>query len=274
MEEKIITIRLYHYMPSKFAEQFLREDKIKLCDLSVSNDLCEFAPTIQTEDGVVRDLLFCAKGDEILSSFKRRCTMAVLSCSTRITSSAVWGHYADNSKGVCLVFDFPVSDLHEQYGVVMGRLADNENIQFHKIKYTDDKLVITVNECRKSGEKPPAKLNSAISYKSVDWLYEKECRLVFFVERDGSNLIVRDGMYFALGLRKYLSGMVMGARCNLSDMYMRAVVNEINEEDSLEELSDKLYQPFGVSRAEMDHTKLRICVHGYEDYDFDSILPS
>lgn len=273
MAEDAKIIRLYHYMPAKYAEEFLRKDEIKLCDLTKSNDLCEFSPIIRAFHNNRKEISIALKGEELVASFKQRCPMLAFCCSTRISSSAMWGHYASNSTGVCLAFDFPVVGLHFQDGVVMGKIEGKDEIQFHKVKYTDERMIIPAEECIKGDGAIYRLLDSAMSYKSTDWSYEQECRLVFFVERGMDNVVASGDKYFAKGLRKYLSGIIMGPRSDLSDMYLRAVANEINESGKLDLLVDKLYMPYGVYRASIDSTLLKISVAGYEDFNFDLILP-
>lgn len=271
MTEDAKIIRLYHYMPAKYAEDFLRKDEIKLCDLTKSNDLCEFSPVFRALHNNRKEISIAVKGEEMVSSYKQRCSMLALCCSTRISSSAMWGHYASNSTGVCLAFDFPVCGLHLQDGVVMGKIKRDDEIQFHKVKYTDERMIIPAEECIKDDGAIYRLLNSAMSYKSRDWSYEQECRLVFFVERGRGNVVASGGMYYAKGLRKFLSGIIMGPRSDLSDMYLRSVANEVNVSGEHESLVDMLFRPYGVYRATMDSRLLKISVTGYHDFDYDSI---
>ena len=249
----------------------MRTDRIKLCELSKSNDICEFSPVIQADTKDENDRYLALQSEEIITSFKIKAPMLALSCSTRVTSSAIWGHYADNSKGVCLAFDFPVTDFGEQDGIVTGKIVGDDTILFHKVLYEDARLVILARECRGNDEAVYRKIMSAISRKSTDWSYEKECRLIFLPEKTTSNVAVENGMYFALGLRKYLQGIIMGPRCDISNFYFKTLVKEIPQKKESNHLAEKLYNPKAVVRASLDSLSLRISVLHFEDYDYSTI---
>ena len=267
MAEDAKIIRLYHYMPAKYAEEFLRKDEIKLCDLTKSNDLCEFSPRV---GGLAeKDLLYRLKFENHRANFSARNPMLVLSFSSRVSSSAVWGHYADQNKGICLVFEFFVENLHEQYGVIMGTIPDI-SAQFHKVTYTDTRFEIPVSAYMRGDEEIFSYLCSAISHKSTDWSYEKEFRLVFYVDEESRSVIVKDELFFALGLRKYLVGVVMGARCQMSDLYLKAVLREVASVNIDRNLKKRLSN-IKIARAKIDELQMNIQALPYKDFIFNPI---
>lgn len=277
MAEEAKIIRLYHYTSAKYAEEFLREDKIKLCDLTKSNDLCEFTPRIVTNEtshgGVFNmEVAVASSSEAIVDSFRKSCPAIVLSFSTRISSSAVWGHYADKNKGVCLVFDLPICDIEKHKGVLIGNLKGSSETLFQRVHYTENRFKLDATECVNFVESVYHDLCAAISYKSEDWKYEKECRLVFYLTKESKSLCVKNGMFFAKGLRQYLSGIVLGPKCPLSNIYFKAIAQELKEEDNFNDVYEKLSAYGGVERASLDEAKLSIKSAHYSDTDFEEMI--
>ena len=277
MAEDQKIIRLYHYMPAKYAEEFLRKDEIKLCDLTKSNDLCEFSPRIVINSAMAanitnRELIVANQSESIVNSFRGKCPAIVLSFSTRISSSAVWGHYADKNEGVCLVFDLPICDIEKHKGVMIGNLKGSSETLFQRVHYTGKRFELDATECVNLDESVYHDLCAATSYKSEDWKYEKECRLVFYQTKESKSLCAKNGMFFAKGLRQYLSGIVLGPKCPLSNIYFKAIAQEIKEEDNFNEVYEKLIVFGGVERARLDEVELRIKSNHYSDTDFDEMI--
>lgn len=254
-------------MPAKYAEEFLRKDEIKLCDLTKSNDLCEFSPKIVCSNKKTEDQVMEYVCERTFRSFNKVNPMLVLSFSARITSSAIWGHYADQNRGVCLVFDFPIFFPHVQHGVVRS-IIPNRRIQIHKVNYTEHRFCIPVSAIADGPKSLGEYICSAISYKSTDWSYEEECRLVFNITGGDDNSFVSDSNFFTKGLRQYVSGIVLGARCPLSNLYFESMIGEVARTITDNSLADK-FRNIEIDRAMLDNDNLNIRAGDYKDVDLE-----
>lgn len=159
-------MRLYHYVPAKWAFQDLQHRRLKLAVLTDLNDPFEL-------------LCFDLPNRETREAFKK--TRAEISsktgmlCFSRTWKNPVlWSHYADKHKGICMGFDVPDS-------LVMP------------VTYTATRLPL-------DPEKTELNLEFAfqwISTKYEGWTYEEEMR-VFATRTDGPymdfgpNLVLRE----------------------------------------------------------------------------------
>jgi hypothetical protein len=83
----------------------------------------------------------------------------VVCYSSDYINNLLWAHYADNHKGMCLVFDIPEEDVPSLY----------------KVSYSK-KYPFVGFENRESYEE----IIPVVTNKSIDWAYEKEYRQVFY----------------------------------------------------------------------------------------------
>ena len=273
MAEDPKIIRLYHYMPAKYAEEFLREDKIKLCDISKSNDLCEFTPKMVEDEKTVEAYMAAIISDNVLATFKASKPPLVLSFSTRISSSAMWGHYADTNTGVCLAFDFPIENLKVQHGVLTGTVKGFHDILFQKVRYAENRFEMPASKFIHQEKMVSEILCSAAAYKALDWEYEKECRIVGFITKDTENIYAENEKFYMRNLRKFLAGVILGPKCDFPDIYIESILYNLKKELKPDEVHDGLINGNGIARACLDNRKLEISAVGFEDFNFDSIQP-
>jgi len=121
--------------------------------------------------------------------------------SETATSPAMWGYYADRSRGACLAFEFPDSPcLNGKF----SETINNVEIKFSPIQYKEERSTAT-------------DVLELLSVKSDDWKHEKEYRLFFRLSDLTMKPITKDGItkeHFVFeGLNKYLSTIILGANC-------------------------------------------------------------
>ena len=140
------------------------------------------------------------------------------SFSEKMDMPAMWGHYADNAKGVCLIFIFPISAFETKSGytacVVHKNLKGNENPaddlffrdQLLRMKYTTKRA-----KCLNKNGTTIEKYGELLATKASCWKYEKEMRLV---SNCHSGDKCSDGhMLYSLPMR-YFAGVLIGPRCS------------------------------------------------------------
>lgn len=244
------TIRLYHYIAAEHIETILRDRKIKLTDVNKTNDPLEFCPTFFQDEpkSLSRDLKYLG-GMHYLNGFKEKHPFLVLCLSTRITSSAMWGHYASNHKGACLVFDVPVFNLQIRNNITYGSF-EKLGIPFIKVLYTRNRTNIPENSFLAQRDEHYINLRECIAIKGMDWAYEQEYRIDLSDAGIKDGVTVKNGMFFYSTIMKYLKGVVLGMKCDLSVDYIKRLVDD---------------QVFAVERAEIHPTQTEISCGEFSD---------
>lgn len=222
MSEKV---RLYYYMKAEYLEPFLKTYELKLTNLADTNDPFEFFPTLDFADTSVNMPGDYAHMLHVIDCFSRDMPMLVLCLSRLITSPQMWGNYADSHKGICLAFDLPLSEVVLNGEVICGKLPNE--IQIAKVHYSKERLAFNKAELGLDGKSlvDMRKLWKAIAYKGECWEHEQECRLIFFADKK-KLYTQREGLFFTDALFKFLSGIILGVRCPLSQLYVESIIKD------------------------------------------------
>lgn len=193
-------IRLFLYVTEEGLQSIIQEKKIRLSCPWRTNDITE--GVAQGED----------TQDERCRAFGYVCFSAV--CD----SPSMWGYYAGKGQGACLVFDFPVCQQNEasnegkdDFLILRHGLLGNDAKILHKIRYQSNRLpkIKSFHDER------------LLLTKSPDWQHEKEYRIIYRlaeVEDTASyNVsVTKRTEFYDAELLAYLSGIILGPRCNLN----------------------------------------------------------
>lgn len=263
------TIRLYHYLTTKHAEDFFKTGELKLCDLSKSNDPNDFLPCIENAPRYPgSDMIALSYSYQYVREFAQRFPRLALCCSAKTTSSATWGHYADCHRGVCLAFDFPISDFRLQDNVVIGNMEDGA--LFERVLYTNRRLKIPQQKSSEEGF--IQKLISAMGYKGADWSYEQECRLLYPVGPGlTTHITARDGLFFVNGLFKYLVGIILGVNCPLSNAYFYTLLQNVNINSYAKKSAEHIISGGNIDRAILDFETVLIKTPKFRNTDLKQL---
>lgn len=163
--------------------------------------------------------------------------------SKTCTSPAMWGYYADRSRGVCLVFVFDVNFLPKESAFIIlnkGKTPKSP-IMIKAVSY-EKKRSISVN------------IKDLLFGKSEDWRHEQEYRIIFRlsdVERD----VEKNGdvCFKTRSIMPYFKGVILGVNCKKERAEVEAIISSTNRWDKGKEPK--------VIKAEMSQT------------DFDFIVP-
>jgi hypothetical protein len=187
---------VYHFISSEFALKALRDRRLKLARINELNDPFEFyAADLSDVDAKSR-----------LETFKKQVNeqYGVVCFCENYHDPVLWSHYADNHRGVALVFEIP----------------DGEAI---RIDYQPGCFKLEVDAATRRGCFDKSVVNKFISAKFPSWHYENEIRVTcalndHFCQIDAKGKKV----YFeSLSLESYgmdllkLKGLIRGARCDL-----------------------------------------------------------
>lgn len=124
--------------------------------------------------------------------------------SKTCTSPAMWGYYADRSRGACLVFDIDEdSDYAKKYPI-------------QEVKYEEKRLDTT-------------DVTDLLSCKSTDWQHEKECRIIFKLSELQTRKRPENSEIFFIHheIMKYLSGIILGVNCNSECAQIQSIAKDV-----------------------------------------------
>ncbi|MBI9013079.1 MAG: DUF2971 domain-containing protein [Clostridiales bacterium] len=158
-------IKLYRYTSiSKWAIENLVEGILYLNPLTNMNDFYEFAFSCTYDESYGSHV---HKLDNRLND--RLCHDNLLNeigvcCLTEIfNSKAMWGHYGDNFKGMCIEYEFDLEQYPNLHKVIYGDLPYNVHFEKLGLSKYDTLLCNCYNIC---------------SYKHYEWEYEREWRFI------------------------------------------------------------------------------------------------
>ena len=212
---------LYKYVSWAAFEAIIDKWALKGCMAYEANDPFELTPQAKDEYAPVDLSARAAKGSP----------PPFISFSRNITTTALWGHYADSGKGVCLVFCFPCKEFSED----MNILSFANSTDFHKLAKINNKLSgSSIAKVSYRQERvnpfPVGDTNDTISWytklittKGETWRYENEYRLI-------TNYACADhaenGMLLFSWPMCFLMGVVTGPMCQYSPQYVKRIVSD------------------------------------------------
>ena len=204
-------MKVYHYLPSEFALDDLRERRLKVACLNELNDPLDLTPALPSSDPDCQQALTILMEDMVKN-------VGILCFSKCWNSILMWSHYADKHKGMCLGFE-----IHGG---------------FTKVQYAEDrpdicKLVQDINKQVGQGRidlgQIPVDGKEAIlkilRSKFVGWSYEEEIRAWVSLNKKES------GMYFFdfCGALK-LTEVIVGPLCDVTKKEVEtALANDKSE---------------------------------------------
>lgn len=210
------SVLLFYYMKREHLEYFLETGNVKVTQLSKSNDPLEFLLNIE-EPHKYSDLIRNTEHNEPL----------VVCLSSRISSSTMWGHYAESHKGVCLVFSLPIyKNLDDEklgihcYKINRSGQTNDSDDSIIRVEYVDNRSYTT---CIKDKSDLAKVINKAIATKASDWKYESEVRLR--IREESPYLLCDKGLFFYSGLKQFFKGVVLGYKCEVADAYVRTLIS-------------------------------------------------
>ncbi len=148
-------VKLFYYTSASVACKIIKDGMLKGTDPYNTNDPFEFFPA----------------GNRKLAIDKM--DAQILCFSTKVTSAALWGHYAEQHKGVCFVFSIPlIAYFGSTNNNCHWRIASHKETKpikncLYMVEYCSDRW--------KFGFHPS---ESALCSKDVSWQWENEIRMI------------------------------------------------------------------------------------------------
>ncbi len=183
-------VRMYNLTSACHAISNISRSRVKISTLDQLNDPFEILPAPHRKsDGTYERSL------ELKEWATREVGLICFSADWQ--SSALWGNYGDKHKGICLGFDVTISDLT-------------------RITYLEERISTKISDV-KSFEN----VRKLLSFKSVDWKYEREWRKVILL----STTDQKNNLHFApFNEDLKLAEVILGVDCSESVDEVRSLV--------------------------------------------------
>lgn len=254
--KNIKTIKLYKYMDWEGFQKSLVGRDLKLTTFDQANDPFESMPSMH---------------EELPPLFSK---FGFISMTRQLQNAAMWGHYGDGHKGICLQFTFKVMDVQQLYSneepafegyLQMGSSSQKDYIIRVNYNERKERFPKDVDNFFKSinGKVNISTITAAMTRKDVSWKFEDEFRIIMPLT-ESSRKSDDPLMYFTDYINRNVTGIILGVRC----------------EHSVEEVEQKLRENmrFGTPRvikAKLNPTHFLIDVPGIKEYTPDEeIIPS
>ncbi len=174
---------LYHYTTTEAAIGIISSGEMWFSAVNRLNDINEICgPEVLLEDDRDKDRL-----KDLLKHYTQISLTADKNGHYGFDIPAMWGHYAEKGKGVCLIFDkekiLAEVDRREMYAnfVTYSQDRDLNEILYDKNIYNTPEDFILA--CK----------NEVFFHKTIDWEYEQEFRLIT-IDDSPANFAIRDAI--------------------------------------------------------------------------------
>ncbi len=201
-------VRVYYFTAIKHASDNINNKRLKMSSFDAVNDLFEIYSFLEINDRVRTTEL-----DDLRSEAKKSASeKCFLSTTLDWNSPAMWAHYADTHKGVCLGIDIK-KDLLKPVNYVSNRGLVSEGV----LENCTDDLFRT---------------------KHSSWSYENEYRVI--LPQNDSRITKGELNYFNSGCDSFtFRELIFG--CALSDGDINKVISEIVNKDNLTIIKARKY---------------------------------
>lgn len=180
-------MKLYYLTSEKWAKTALLNQRLKVSTIDDLNDPFELLSADIGEPNIRRILKYTQK--EVSNKFGLICM------SSTLQSPVMWAHYGDKHSGICLGFD-----------------VDEQAV--HKVSYQASRLKNLLNKESKLNDVKQELLLTLFTTKSVEWSYEKECRIIVPFSQAELDSEGKHFLYFKKNVFQ-LSEIILGYRCKL-----------------------------------------------------------
>lgn len=237
-------LRLFLYVDEKGLEDIFERQRIKISCPMRTNDATEAVgqnESAQSEE--VRDY-----GYICLSSVH--------------DSPAMWGYYANRSRGACVVFDFPIYEHNNhQYRILKNGIDRLEPwvTWIEKIQYKLERANAKIEYLGK--DEPNFEL---LTTKSKDWEHEQEYRIFYYLRNIApSNIEISEGkdgksvVYYDSSILENITGVVLGVNYAGSITDFHSKIKHARHEQELKGGYPQFYpvKDIPVIKASFDNKK-------------------
>lgn len=207
---------------------------------------------------------------EILKDSPHGYIQPFFSFSRNMSSSAMWGQYAEWGRGICLVFAFPIRDdsiewiAGEEPGIFNPLICNKE--QAVPLLYQEERFKINYNAKSKKVKDSHYAVNrwlrNNIVVKGKDWEYESEVR----IHTDYKNAThEKNGILSFEWPMRYLIGAITGPKCKRDWAYISKKIELCKSAFKKTHSDIKLYEKTVVVQAKPHDIKFEFVAPPFFD---------
>jgi hypothetical protein len=190
-------MRMYYMTSTEWAAVILKEHRLKLSRFYEANDPFELN-LIDSRDRDTRKVV------KLIESYHNNNT-GMICCSTSWKSPAMWAHYADKHRGICLGMDVKDSLVSE-------------------VKYTDEKIRVEFGQHLPKHGLSAELLSRVLLTKATCWLYENEHRLLAALKTPDP----KNGLYYTdFCPQVQLREVIIGHRCAWTIAHVEQLLGDV-----------------------------------------------
>jgi hypothetical protein len=189
----------YKFLSVENAFRVMEQHELKVSIIRELNDIYDCQPLLGPAN--VEPGYLCREATEkLLATIPD--TYGVLCFSKSYRSPLLWGHYAEDAKGIALGFHFNHQSLQDEFDV----------------EYREMRPVLKWPEGTPLDQSDVKQLmKEHFGVKALEWKYEEEVRYVVSL----GACTPRNRMYFTHFFLRELREVVVGPRCSVSPAYLR-----------------------------------------------------
>lgn len=216
---------LYKFIPFEGFRKTIEGWTLKCSTIYGVNDILENVPCFPKN-----------KPSEINTNLQNSFTEAFFSFSHKMSVPAMWGHYAANATGVCMVFVLPCEKLTGRNGYRVYRNApsyelgasnsSDDTTALLDLVYSDERAKYPYEDIetypKPEQEKEVAsRLTDLLIRKAACWQYENEIRL--FDSFDNADSVVNDYLLY-FWIMRYFAGVLVAPKCEVHKAVIKKLI--------------------------------------------------
>jgi hypothetical protein len=192
-------MRLYHFLPEKYAKEALRKKRLKVSIINQLNDPFEFHAGFSNPKPQIRKTFVNFKA--VISK-----EFGILCFSKRWNNPLLWSHYTEKHTGCTLGFEIP----------------DNKAIE---VNYSENRPLFSWDKIPEDSRLTQNYFHKLIKTKFISWEHEEEFRLFYKL----SKLDLENGLYFQkFDDNLILKEVIAGCKSKMSDQELLGLLQGYN----------------------------------------------
>lgn len=211
-------IKLYLYASEASLRSILKNGEIRLSKPWNTNDITECV----------------AKGEKEQSELLK--TYGYICLSSTRSSPAMWGYYADRSRGACIEFTFSYIGFTDDVFKCGGGIVC-------KVRYSDERVAAN-------------KTVELLITKSKSWEYEKEYRILYKLNQSPVIGVIEEDsiQYYTNDIIGNVTGIILGKNCKIQLSELKTIIR-----------SSAIHTITNISRACLDSNSFNFDVVTFPD---------
>lgn len=176
-----MTENLYHYTSYKSCIEIIKHNTLLFNRLKNMNDINELYRPLFFDDFNMTCSEMNKAANRFINQFQQM-SLTIDGKRKGFDIPAMWGHYANKGKGVCIVFDKElfISSLKGNEKIIQHGEFSYTNSFSSEIHYKNEKEILNLTSSR---------IKEIFFRKTKDWAYEQEYRVVAYAPEEQNRIV-------------------------------------------------------------------------------------